>query len=59
MAVFTRTKFRPLDGALQGGQLLPKGHVLEGDRSVAAAGYEDRSEYDDDRRQHGGDRGVS
>ena len=55
----SRSKFRSRDGALQGGQLLPKGHVLEGDRSMAAAGYDDRSEYDEDRGQHAGDRGVS
>jgi hypothetical protein len=52
-------KGRSLNGTLQGGQLLTKGDVLESNRSVAAAGQHDRSEEDEEGRQHGGDRGVS
>jgi hypothetical protein len=38
--------------ARQHGQLLPKGQVLKGNRSVSAAHQTDRSENDDQRRQH-------
>ena len=45
-------ELRALDGARQGGQLLTKREVLKRDRPVSAADQSDRSEENDERRQH-------